>query len=246
MKLQPRIVLMAFVMILVVSCGVSTEKEAAVPTLRPTFTPRPATDTPVPPSATPIPPTNTPLPATDTPVPPTATPIPPTNTPVPPTETPTLTAGTPAPGTPTVVAPTETQGATATSPPPTGTPISPSDTPSPSLSPEPGETLAPQPDVVIAEVFKFGNQEYVRIANRGTGPQAMMGWSLSGSIGEQRYYFPVGYVLEAGAFVRLHSGDGGVDAPPSDIYWSTAKVWDEGETVYLWDGLGNLVSEYQS
>jgi len=41
----------------------------------------------------------------------------------------------------------------------------------------------------------------------------------------------------AGAAVRLHRGEQGVDAPPGDIYWMT-------KTVYLWDGEGKVVSEY--
>jgi hypothetical protein len=112
------------------------------------------------------------------------------------------------------------------------------------LSPQPEETLLPYSDLVIVEVFKAGSQEYVKITNRGTASQPMMGWSLSGSIGQERYYFPVGYVLDEGASVRLHSGAGGVDAPPDDIYWSTKEMWSEAEIIFLWDGLGNLVSEY--
>ena len=102
----------------------------------------------------------------------------------------------------------------------------------------------PYAELVIAEVFKLGAREFVKIANRGTAPQPMMGWSVSGSIGPQRYYFSVGYVLEPGAFVRLHSGEDGLDAPPTEIYWTTDQMWDVGETIYLWDGLGNLISEY--
>ncbi len=38
----------------------------------------------------------------------------------------------------------------------------------------------------------------------------------------------------------------GADAPPGDIYWTTKNVWNnDGETVYLWDGEGKVVSEYR-
>ncbi|NOZ71644.1 MAG: hypothetical protein GXP38_06985, partial [Chloroflexi bacterium] len=72
--------------------------ETATPSVLATFTPLPATATPLPPPSatptsapsstpTPLPPTDTPVPPTDTPVP-TATPLPPTATPLPPAPTP--------------------------------------------------------------------------------------------------------------------------------------------------------------
>ena len=94
-------------------------------------------------------------------------------------------------------------------------------------------------------MFNSGRKEYVEIANRGTADQDMSGWSVTGSKGDERYTFPPGYVLAAGAVVRLHSGQNGVDAPPADIYWTTKNVWNnKGETVYLWDSQGNLVDTY--
>jgi hypothetical protein len=85
----------------------------------------------------------------------------------------------------------------------------------------------------------------VEIVNQGGSPQDMSGWSVSDSKGEERYTFPAGYVLPAGATVRLHSGQGGVDAPPADIYWTTKNVWNnDGEVVYLWDAQGNEVDAY--
>jgi len=101
-------------------------------------------------------------------------------------------------------------------------------------------------DVRIVKVFNSGKKEYIEISNRGGGPQEMSGWSVSGSRGDERYYFANGYVLEAGATVRLHSGTDGVDAPPGDIYWTEKTVWNnDGETAYLWDGSGKVVSEYR-
>jgi len=107
-------------------------------------------------------------------------------------------------------------------------------------------TAAGGAEVRIVKVFNSGKKEYVEISNRGSGPQEMSGWSVSGSRGDDRFYFPNGYVLEGGATVRLHSGEDGVDAPPGDVYWTTKTVWNnDGETVCLWDGEGKVVSEYR-
>jgi len=99
--------------------------------------------------------------------------------------------------------------------------------------------------VRILEVYNYSTIEYVRLANQGTAAQDMGGWSVSGSKGDERYVFPGGYVLAAGAGVRLHSGTGGVDAPPADIYWTTKNVWNnDGETVYLWNAQSAQVDSY--
>ncbi|MDH7486334.1 MAG: lamin tail domain-containing protein [Anaerolineae bacterium] len=171
----------------------------------------------LPATATPLPPTDTPLPPTDTPVPPTDTPIPPTPTPLPPTETPT-----PAPP--------------AASSPPTPRP--------PMVTAQPGGN-----NIVIIAVYNKGKAEYVEIANQGHEAVDMSGWHLYGSRDDQSladdYFFPTGFVLQAGQSVRLHSGEGGTDSPPTDIYWTEKTVWrNDGETVYLRDAAGNLVAEY--
>ena len=99
--------------------------------------------------------------------------------------------------------------------------------------------------VKIVSVLNKGYKEYVEITNAGQGPQDMAGWTVSGSKGYEQYWFPAGYILEAGAAVRLHSGRDGVDAPPGDIYWTNNNVWNnDGETIYLRDAENALVSEY--
>jgi hypothetical protein len=99
--------------------------------------------------------------------------------------------------------------------------------------------------VQITAVFNQSRKEYVQITNQGTGAQDMGGWSVSGSKGDDRYTFPGGYVLAPGSVVRLHSGTDGVDAWPTDIYWTTKNVWNnDGETVYLWDAQGGQVDSY--
>ena len=186
-------------------------------TLPATATPVLPTDTPLPPTDTPVLPTDTPLPPTDTPVPPTDTSIPPTDTPLPPTKTP--------------------------------TPAPPAASPSPTPRP-PAVTLQPgDGKIVIITVYNKGKSEYVEIANQGDEAVDMSGWHLYGSRDDQSladdYFFPSGFVLQAGQSVRLHSGEGGTDSPPTDIYWTEKTVWNNtGEIVYLRDATDNLVAEY--
>lgn len=102
----------------------------------------------------------------------------------------------------------------------------------------------PPAQVIIAGVYNDGKVERVTIQNVGGGDADLSGWAVTGSRGDDRYTFPGGYILPAGQAVRLHSGEGGVDNPPYDIYWTTRNVWaNDGETVFLWDANGNLVHQ---
>jgi len=95
-------------------------------------------------------------------------------------------------------------------------------------------------------VYNEGRRQYVEIANLGNAAQDLGGWSVSGSKEDERYQFPGGYTLAAGARVRLYSGDGGVDAPPGEIWWVKKCVWNsDGETVFLWDSSGGEVDSYR-
>jgi len=100
-------------------------------------------------------------------------------------------------------------------------------------------------DVRITRVYNSGKVEYVEITNKGTAAQDIGGWSVSGSKGDERYTFPGGYVLGPGETVKLHSGENGIDAYPTDIYWTQKTVWNNsGETCYLWNAQGEQVTHY--
>lgn len=162
------------------------------------------------PSATSPPPTATRT-FTRTPVLPTATPTP-TRTPPPPTATPTFTR-TSAPPTPTRIPPT------ATAP----------------LPVQPTPTAPAAPRVVIATISFSGDDEYVTIINRGAAEQDLSGWSIQSYSGNtcqpvpaQVFTFPPGYILAAGASVRVHSGKAATENPPSDLLWTRDPVWNDG------------------
>jgi hypothetical protein len=223
------------------------------PALEPTVTNTPAatstnTRTPTPtntPTSTATP-TNTPTP-TDT-----ATPTnTPTNTATP-TDTPTPTATSTATNTPTPTeTPTPSNTPTSTST-PTNT-ATPTSTLTPTATPTSTPTEEPVSDVVIGYIRKDTRNEYIRIVNQGTADQNMTGWDVQSYANHdgqcdptnQWYHFPSGYVLEAGASVRVHSGPDATHNPPSDLRWTTAYIWhNDGDVGILYDSTGEEVDRY--
>ena len=202
-----------------------------------------------------------PLPPTVTPTP-TATPTQtPTRTPTPPkTATPT---GTPTPTmTPTETA-TPTQTATPTSTPtktvtPTPT-ITPTQTPTPTATrtptrtPTPTATQVPASDVIIGYIKYEGRDEYIRITNQGATSQNMTSWKIQSYANtnggcqptNQWFTFPSGYVLNASASVRVHSGPDAYSSPPGDLLWTTGYIWhNDGDKAILYNAAGSVVDTY--
>ncbi|MGC8838368.1 MAG: lamin tail domain-containing protein, partial [Anaerolineae bacterium] len=73
----------------------------------------------------------------------------------------------------------------------------------------------------------LGSDEYVRIDNIGGAVQNMTGWRIWSVVGDQTYYFPTGYTLEAGASVYVHSGPDARHDPPTHLRWTTAYIWND-------------------
>ncbi|MBS1252621.1 MAG: hypothetical protein MAG451_01662 [Anaerolineales bacterium] len=87
-----------------------------------------------------------------------------------------------------------------------------------------------------------GDNEYVRIENAGTEAQDLTGWHLLSGVGQERYDFPAGHMLQPEAFVRIHSGPDATNDPPFDMLWTAEYVWDdEGDRAELYDSEGRLV-----
>ncbi len=87
-----------------------------------------------------------------------------------------------------------------------------------------------------------GLNEYVQLENLGGAPQALTGWTLRDLVGKT-FTFP-DFTLPAGGTVRVWTKSGTNTA--TDLYWgSGTAIWNNGgDTAYLRDAEGNLVSEY--
>ena len=87
-----------------------------------------------------------------------------------------------------------------------------------------------------------GEGEYVVIENIGISDVDMTGWQLRDAA-DHTYTFPNGFVLKAGAEVRVHTGSG--TDTETDLYWGRRQaVWNNnGDTAYLYDAEGNLVDK---
>jgi hypothetical protein len=86
------------------------------------------------------------------------------------------------------------------------------------------------------------NQEYVKITNKGTTAVNLKGWKIKDGTKKHTYSFPSTYTLNAKATVTIYTGKGTNSA--TKLYWgSGAFVWNnEGDTAYLYNAQGTLVS----
>jgi hypothetical protein len=116
-----------------------------------------------------------------------------------------------------------------------------------SPSPVPTPTPAPPPVVITRLVYDpAGNDssgEYVQLANRGSAPVTLTGWTLRDR-GGSVYTFPA-FTLQPGASVRVWNQSG--QNNNSNLYWGLNRaVWDNsGDTATLRDASGALVAEYR-
>lgn len=138
----------------------------------------------------------------------------------------------------------------ATPEPPTPTAMSPIPTPIPPTPTAPAVAAA---NVVIdPDCCRFdspGNdnyskeEEYVCLTNGGGQAADMTGWYLRDDYG-WGYTFPQ-FTLGAGATVRVRTGCGTNSA--TDLYWCKdgTAVWNnDGDTVFLFEAEGDLVTQY--
>jgi micrococcal nuclease len=86
------------------------------------------------------------------------------------------------------------------------------------------------------------NGEYVVIENKGKKTVSLDGWVLEDSDGNS--FTLRNITLKPGELVRIHSGKG--MNTTTDVYLGfSTPIWDnDGDTAYLYDKNGNLVSEY--
>lgn len=160
---------------------------------------------------------------------------------------PTVTSST----TPTALAPTATrtptQTPTATRTPTQASTATPTATPSPTATVAPWATslTPPAAGLRITALQYAGTDEYVEITNQGATAQDVTGWRLWSVVGDQTYHFPAGYVLGAGAWVRVHSGPAATDSPPQHLRWTGAYIWNnDGDEARLYNAGGNEVDRW--
>ena len=86
------------------------------------------------------------------------------------------------------------------------------------------------------------NQEYVKITNKGKTAVSMKGWKITDRGTKHTYKFSSSYTLKSKATVTLYTGKGKNTA--TNLYWGrVAHVWNnEGDTAYLYNAQGKLVS----
>jgi predicted extracellular nuclease len=94
----------------------------------------------------------------------------------------------------------------------------------------------------VGAPYQTANQEYVKITNKGTTSVSMKGWKVTDKGAKHTYKFPSSYSLKAKTTVTLYTGKGTNTA--TKLYWGrVAHVWNnEGDTAYLYNAQGKLVS----
>jgi hypothetical protein len=108
-------------------------------------------------------------------------------------------------------------------------------------------------NLVIGHILYDALDEVVRIDNVGNTPQDMTDWRLEsyanagGSClpSDQVYTFTMGYVLNAGNSVRVHSGSEATDNPPDDPKWTGRLIWaNPGDVAILYNSMGHVADTY--
>ncbi len=94
----------------------------------------------------------------------------------------------------------------------------------------------------IIGVNYLGVDQWVEIANEGTGSMNLTGWMLM-NMENQTYSFPANFTLKAGSIVKVHEGLGNNTA--ANLFNSTLQWSKEGDTATLKDATGKIVSEYK-
>lgn len=94
----------------------------------------------------------------------------------------------------------------------------------------------------IIGVDYLGVDQWVEIANEGTGSMNLTGWTLTNTE-NQTYSFPANFTLNVGSIVKVHAGNGNNTA--ADLFNGTLQWGKEGDTATLKDATGKIVSEYK-
>ena len=77
--------------------------------------------------------------------------------------------------------------------------------------------------------------QYTVVINPMDSPQDMTGWSIEDKNAENVFNFPQGFILKAGAKVKIVANDSGENSKDT-LYWKEDRVWDDvGDVATLYD-----------
>ena len=87
--------------------------------------------------------------------------------------------------------------------------------------------------------------EWVQISNKGSSPVSLNGWKIEDEGNKHTYTFQP-YTLNAGTTVTVYTGKGTNSA--TELYWQLDNpIWNnDGDTAYLYDDSGKLISKLES
>lgn len=87
--------------------------------------------------------------------------------------------------------------------------------------------------------------EWVQISNTGSSPVSLNGWKIEDKGNKHTYTFQ-SYTLNAGTTVTVFTGKGTSSA--TELYWQLDDpIWNNnGDTAYLYDDSGELISKLES
>lgn len=87
--------------------------------------------------------------------------------------------------------------------------------------------------------------EWVQISNTGSSPVSLNGWKIEDEGNKHTYTFQ-SYTLSAGTAVTVFTGKGTNSA--TELYWQLDDpIWNnDGDTAYLYDDSGKLISRLES
>jgi competence protein ComEC len=83
--------------------------------------------------------------------------------------------------------------------------------------------------------------EWVKVSNKGSSPVSLTGWKIEDNGSKHTYTFP-SYTLDSSSTLTVYTGGGTNSA--TELYWgSGSPIWNnDGDTAYLYDSSGKLVS----
>ncbi len=109
-------------------------------------------------------------------------------------------------------------------------------------TPEPAKSITPSSTESTVYVSDLNlKDEWVKISNNGSSPVSMNGWKIEDEGNKHTYTFP-SYTLDSGSTVTVNT-EKGTDST-TELYWQLDDpIWNnDGDTAYLYDNNGKLVS----